>query len=85
MAEEPKLYQFLRELAENPDMLAKFETDAYKTMTDYGLNAEEKDLVLSGDEERIMQAFGAIPGPGPAPVRYIRVVRIRNIRIRFGV
>ena len=83
MAEESKLYSFLRELSENPDTLAKFEEDAHKAMTEYGLGAEEKDLLLSGDEERIMQALGPIPGPGARAT--FRVIRIRNIRIRFGV
>jgi len=78
---ESKLYAFLQELSEKPDKLAEFEQDADKAMTASGLSEEEKELVKSGDEEKIMRQLGSQEGAAAA----FRVIRIRNIRIRFGV
>jgi hypothetical protein len=76
---ESKLYDFLRGLNDDPYKLTEFENDPEQAMTAAGLTEEEMDIVKSGDEERIMRHLGGNPSPAA------RVIRIRNIRIRFGV
>jgi hypothetical protein len=81
MMADSKLYGFLKELSENPDKLAEFEKDAEQAMTASGLSQEEMDVVKSGDEERIMRQLGS----QDSALAAFRMLRIRNIRIRFGV
>jgi hypothetical protein len=76
---DSKVYDFLRSL-DDSDKLAAFENDAEKAMEAAGLSNEEKEVIKSGDEERIMGLLGT-QGAEAA----FRVIRIRNIRIRFGV
>lgn len=78
---ESKLYDFLRDLNDDTNKLTEFENDPEAAMDAAGLASEEKEAVKSGDEERIMRQLGA---EGAGQVAF-RVIRIRNIRIRFGV
>ncbi|WLA39759.1 hypothetical protein QNJ95_44205 [Bradyrhizobium elkanii] len=78
---ESKLYEFLRELNDDSNKLTEFENDPEAAMTAAGLTNEEKEVVKSGDEEQIMRQLGAQDAAQAA----FRVIRIRNIRIRFGV
>ena len=79
-----KLYEFLKALSESEEKLSAFERDADEAMTAAGLSEDEKDLVRSGDEQRIMRHLGSEEGTGTAARRFS--YRIRNIRVvRFGV
>lgn len=75
-----KLYDFLRALSDDPNKLTEFENDPEQAMTAAGLTEEEKDLIKSGDEQRIMRHLG-----GQNPSTFPFGLRIRNMRIRFGV
>ncbi len=57
MAEELK--NFLKKMGADPQFREKFQQDAHGAMDEHGLSDEEKDLVLSGDKEKIKQESGA--------------------------
>ena len=78
--DDSKLYAFLRELNDDADKLAEFENDPDAAMSTAGLSSEEKEVVKSGDEAKIMGLLGS-----KESMAAFRVIRIRNIRIRFGV
>jgi hypothetical protein len=75
-----KLYDFLRELSDNPEKLALFERDAKKAMKASKLTVEEQNLVRSGDEECIMVYLGS-----EIEIRPRRRLRIRIPPLRIRV
>jgi len=53
------LKAFLEDLGKDPEKLAKFKQDPHGAMDEHGLSDEHKQLVLSGDKEKIKEEAGA--------------------------
>lgn len=54
-----KLKNFLKKMGEDPQLRDKFKQDAHGAMDEHDLSEEEKQLILSGDKEKIKQESGA--------------------------
>jgi len=61
-----KLSQFMLDLSKNPVKLDEFRRDPESIMSAYDLSAEEKNIVRSGNQDRVQQALD--PGLLIAPV-----------------
>lgn len=62
------LRAFMVRLATDPERLAAFIDDADAAMADAGLSAEERELVRSGDQDRLYEALADRRGT-PRPAR----------------
>jgi hypothetical protein len=71
------LFDFLRQLTEDPQKLADFEKDPQKSMMSAGLTEEEMEAIAGGNESSISSLLG-----DSATAAVFRVIRIRNIRVR---
>jgi hypothetical protein len=60
-----KLRQYLARLATDPDLFSEYVADPAASFERAGLSAEERALLLSGDQNRIYAALSA-DGPEPA-------------------
>jgi hypothetical protein len=54
---EPSLTQFLVRLVREPELLDAFRADSTGTMNEVGLAAEDQEILLSGDADRINGAI----------------------------
>jgi hypothetical protein len=57
--------QYLTQLAENPDLVEAFKQNPERAMTESGLSAADRDMILEGDIEKIRQAIQADFGDTP--------------------
>lgn len=76
---ESNLAKFVREMSEATERLEEFSTDPEASMSAAGLSEDEKEIIRRGDEGEILNAIGSDANA----VRLM--IRIRNIRIRFGI
>ena len=55
---------FVIKLSKDPALRDQFKKDPHATMDAHGLNSEDKDVLTSGDPERIRQHLGDDGPPG---------------------
>jgi hypothetical protein len=61
---QQKVIQFLTELSQNPEMREAFKNDPDACMDAAGLSNEEKDVLKSGDPDKIRSHLGDDAPPG---------------------
>lgn len=53
-----KAGQFVIALSQDPELMERFESDPDGVMIEYGLSQTDRDVLSSGDAERIKQYLG---------------------------